>query len=502
MGLFRWLAFALLLTVVPTVTIAASTPGDLAEAASNGDLDRVKNLLAEGVPVDERGKMNATPLMRAAEQQHVDVMKALLTAGADPKATRDGGVAVLHHAAASGSVEAVSLLLAAKADIDVAMTDGRTPLHTALAYKKWDVARALLAAGAKLMATPTGERALMLALDDSYLKQSLGEDLPYLDIGLAKTLVQSGARLDLKDARGYTALHFAAHARQPEMVAFLLQNGLKADEPATAGDTPLDLAAEPATLETLANGFAAVSVMLRALNKNSKLGGDLDDPRIVKKRLFAAGFPSPDAGKLAPRIADIQARRKRTLELLLAAGANPNTANKAGQTPLDNVAYQGDAASVEVLLAAKADPNVVKAKGYSPLMRAAQEANAATVAMLLAHGAQVDLRNEAGETALMRAAIAGGDRDTVAALLAAHPDVNARNSDGQTALIYAVGGRKDFLYDGADNNPDIEPVVSLLLAAGADPRIADNGGNTAISLANDNGKYRAARALLSNAAPR
>ncbi|MBI3676793.1 MAG: ankyrin repeat domain-containing protein [Proteobacteria bacterium] len=466
----------------------------MADAASKDDLAQVETLLADGAPPDDRGTKDATALMLAAEHGYVDVIKVLLAAGADPRATRTGAITALHHAAAGGSVEAVMLLIQAKADIDAATTaTGQTPLLSALISKRWNVARALLTAGAKLTATPLGERALLLALDDSYLKLSaLSEDTPYIDTNLAGDLIQRGARIDLKDSRGDSLLHLAAHARQPEMVSFLLKRGLKVNEQNIIGDTPLKLATDSSSLELLVTGMATLMSMPFGSGP-----GNRPDFRTTMKILASRGFPSPGAGELAPRLEEIHLRRKRTLEILLASGADPNPSNKEGDTPLTDLAVNGDSPSVEILLVAGANSNVVRVHGYSPLMRAAAEGNADVVKALLAHGAQVDLRNEIGETALMSGAKGGGDRDTVAALLAAHPDVNARNNDGQTALMYAVGARKVDITEG-DYNADLEDVVSELLAAGADPSIQDKDGNTALSLAKSP-KYQTALPLLRKA---
>jgi len=61
------------------------------EAAVNGDLPRVRELLARGVPADVRTvgmyplgmEWNVTPLMCAAAKGHVEILRALLDAGAD-----------------------------------------------------------------------------------------------------------------------------------------------------------------------------------------------------------------------------------------------------------------------------------------------------------------------------------------------------------------------------------------------------------------------------------
>jgi uncharacterized protein len=79
---------------------------------------------------------------------------------------------------------------------------------------------------------------------------------------------------------------------------------------------------------------------------------------------------------------------------------------------------------------------------------------------LLAKGANPDIRDNAGNTPLIVAAQLGFPEGS-AALIDGKANVNAANSSGETALIVAVQ-RRDMIN------------VRLLLAAGANPKIADH----------------------------
>ena len=62
----------------------AIAPGEaLREAARQGDLERVVELLAQGVPVDAPTRYGATPLFYAADRGHFDVVGLLVERGAD-----------------------------------------------------------------------------------------------------------------------------------------------------------------------------------------------------------------------------------------------------------------------------------------------------------------------------------------------------------------------------------------------------------------------------------
>src|SRR5208337_4972652 len=116
------------------------------------------------------------------------------------------------------------------------------------------------------------------------------------------------------------------------------------------------------------------------------------------------------------------------VKALLAAGANVDTANRYGVTPLAQASINGNAQIVEALLKAGADANTFQAEGQTALMSAARSGNAEVVKALLDHGAEVNAKESwRGQTALMWAA--AENHPAVVQVLVDHgADVNAVSS--------------------------------------------------------------------------
>ena len=157
-------------------------------------------------------------------------------------------------------------------------------------------------------------------------------------------------------------------------------------------------------------------------------------------------------------------------EMLLDAGAKPNTADEYGETPLTLACSNGDATLVGKLLAAGADANAARWDGETALMIAAGAGSVDAVNLLAARGANLNVaESRHGQTALMWAA-AEHHSEVVKALIAHGANVRAVSKHGFTALVFAA--TKD----------DIQSAEALL-AAGADPNYALPEGSTVLSVA-------------------
>lgn len=207
--------------------------------------------------------------------------------------------------------------------------------------------------------------------------------------------------------------------------------------------------------------------------------------------------------------------QSESVKALIKAGAEVNSNNKDGFTPLMNAAQHDrrppNVDNIKILLKAGANVNAKDDSGKTALMYASETRRgygqsqficADIVKELIKSGANVNIRDEWGGTALMYVAeslahayytstqdyfaygivINVGDEviNTVKALIKAKANVNIRDRNGQTALINAV---KLADYDSEASKHALLETLNLLTKARADVNIRDNYGKTALDYA-------------------
>lgn len=141
---------------------------------------------------------------------------------------------------------------------------------------------------------------------------------------------------------------------------------------------------------------------------------------------------------------------------------------KPGKTKLMDAAQRGDGSAFRTALAGGDRLTDVDASGWTPLMYAASSYSNSEESEILKAGVNVNARSKRGETALMASAVTGmADED----LLESGVDVNAANDVGMTALmLLAQRGNAD--------------EIAILLKAGANARMKDAAGRTAMDYLN------------------
>jgi len=142
----------LLLTTIAAVLLVGCGEGsrhlNLYEAAESGDIEAVKQHLADGTDIELKCTgCGSTALGHAAKHGHNEIAELLIENGADVSAKSESGGTPLHLAALMGHKEIAELLIAKGADVNAKSEDGWTPLHYVAGEEHKEVVELLIAKG-------------------------------------------------------------------------------------------------------------------------------------------------------------------------------------------------------------------------------------------------------------------------------------------------------------------------------------------------------------------
>jgi ankyrin repeat protein len=301
--------------------------------------------------------------------------------------------------------------------------------------------------------------ALVATLAASNDGGGLADAVKNRNIQYAKALLLEPLEVNVAQGDGSTALHWAVHFGDTDLVDRLIRSGANVNATTDLGATPLYLA---------------------CLNADSVM-----------------------------------------VETLLRSGANSRSALGTGETSLMTCARTGNAGAVAAIIAHGADVNATeRSHGQTALMWAVSEQHVESVRILIEHGADVHARTfphrafvarripyvgeqrghnsgewvMQGESTPLLLAGRTGSVDIARLLLAAHADVNEAAPDGNTPLSIAAHSKQGelaaFLLDnGADPNvagPGYTPLHSAVLRSDPNLIVAliKHGGNPDAPLTN------------------
>ncbi|HET9269529.1 MAG TPA: ankyrin repeat domain-containing protein [Vicinamibacterales bacterium] len=366
------------------------------------------------------------------------------------------------------------------------------------------------------------------------------------DGAAVRRLLAQKADVNVPQADGATALHWAVYREDVETVDALLKAGANAKAANQYGATPLSMAAENGNAaivkrlleagasanERMANDDTAlmmaartgnVAVITLLLDHGADVNASEKTRGTTALMWAAAQGHVPAVKLLVDRGADVRAvsapawqdrpvryakatdprpsqGRNQDLVVSQVGPRNTRARDGGGLTPLVFAVRANDLESVRILLAAGADVNQTTRYGWSPLLVATQNRYYQLASYLLDHGADPNLTNKGGWSPLYLAVdnrnIEGGDYPVPKAdmdslgfiekVIAKGADVNWRV---QESTWYRTVFTSQWVHeDGAtafwraSQSSDLA-VMRLLLKHGADPNIATNVGVTPLQVA-------------------
>jgi len=323
----------------------------------------VEPLLSKGADVNAHAARGQTALMWAVAQQHPKVVQVLLEGGADIRARSRTYPQVVETGNRGGS-----------GDVSTVLRGGSTPLLFAARVGDVESARLLIAAGADVNdALPDGVSAVVLAAHSGHG-------------ALGALLLEKGANPNAAEA-GYSALHAAVDRSDVNLVQALLRHGANPDirlvkgTPARRDSNDFQLASRliGSTPYLLAAKFVEVDIM-RALSAG---GADVQTamPDGTTALMLVAGQGESRARTDFVRrnetrrqicvcdggVVESESQVLSAMTVALAAGADVNAVNNAGDSAIHFAAAMGFDSVVQLLADKGANVNVKNKRGLTPL---------------------------------------------------------------------------------------------------------------------------------------
>lgn len=359
-------------------TIESCTPLLLALEWSQEDMSIC--LIENGATVSSRDRQGNTPLHHAAKNDLDEATKLLLAKGANPNVTNEDGDTPLHIACNNRSRHIVQLLLEQGALVDSQDSTGGRPLHVALQFPDQSLAQLLLKYGAD--ATAPDER----GRTPLHLAATGGQ------IGVVTHLLDEGANIDAADSEKMTPLMHASTDRlSTNGLELLLERGANIDQVDEKERTALHVAIDNYNMEAAAiliKKGAGVKGRLRpdtypmehVAHRNVLHRASESQPIVLEFLLNNGDFDveyRERHGWTALALA-VEANNEDCVKLLLEHGANPDATARCDcdlhhKVPASHkAAKMGYVGVLQMLLDAGADPNSQDGFANTPLVWAAE----------------------------------------------------------------------------------------------------------------------------------
>jgi ankyrin repeat protein len=300
-------------------------------------------------------------------------------------------------------------------------------------------------------------------------------------------LMRISERTNHSNKKGDTPLHEAVRSGNSDIVQILLRNDAEAEVFNKDGDTPLHVACQ-------VNNLTAVSHLMDRnayLNNRNKNGDSPLDCAIRRGHTTLVKYI-------------LKADKTSVMDL-----------NTNGHTPVHLAADIGDVLMLDYLLQVMPEVNVCTDGGDTPLHIASLRGHTDVVAFLLSKGADPNTANKHGNTALHLASVRG-HINAMRTLMESDAQVNARNKEGNTPLhLVCLQGQANATRCLVKHNADADVknrekntplhlagikgeigVIKSLIESNCDINIPDKHGDTILHQCARNGKIDIVKLLV------
>uniref|UniRef100_A0A1S4GZ44 Ankyrin n=1 Tax=Anopheles gambiae TaxID=7165 RepID=A0A1S4GZ44_ANOGA len=397
--------FASFLETHPDYDVNADANAEILHyAVLSGNVELLNLLLDQCHDLNQRDEDGQTPLEVACKLSNVEMVKALTNAGARWYTNGEHGysqyswiflnndqdaiVFLKNNELLSGKVAGACVTLFLQycddgnEEIVEFMLANETVEYGALypatvRFRRLNVLRFLIESDRKVSSNVNRKEGSM-GLTPLQIAARMG----YADV--AKILLEQGAKVQLRDAHGNSALHYAVECGCVKTVRLLLRHGASVGVRNSLGQSPLEIAIarEHRKLVRLLahSGQKVDSVMLPERLRN---GAIVEDLLPVAKRFEYSLSPGDVSSDTFTPLH--HARDERAIQQFLQLYEIDVASPRYRTTPLHLACLSNDPLRVRALLKHGADPTLANSEGRTPLLLAVGNRSTSIVQTLLEH---------------------------------------------------------------------------------------------------------------------
>lgn len=447
-------------------------------AAQKGDIETIKQCLANDVRINIQDEHGNTALHLATLHGHKEIVQLLLKTRLDNSyfailcgkrahiLKNKNGETPVHCAACQDDTTLLELLLKqnnfANNQKKHPNDDGLTPLLLAVYYGKINNALLLIKEVGHTQRDKNKKTILHIAVERNHknliehlvqfkdlinsVDKKGNTPLIYANNESFNILAQHGADITKCSSDG-TWLHSAVKKNDPLMISTAIAKNIPLDAKDSAGNTAVMYAGKANNITVCNQLFdAGVNINLQnnagdSLLHIAALNGYLELTKELVSRKNIVIDVKDNNGKTPLHIAGLK-NNELIADLLLDNGAKINERTDLGNTIIAIAADSGNDSLLSRLIKRPgADVNICDTSRITPLMKAVTSGNRLSVIMLLNSGAQTSSRDNCGQTALHFAANTDSLLITKDLLEKNHLLLNATDFQGNSPLHIALQNR-------------------------------------------------------------
>ena len=373
----------------------------MSASLGTGDSKTLTWLIQQGVDVNHCNKDGCTAVQGAAQKENLDVLKLLHSNGANiHQESSNGTNCIMSASLRTGDCKTVKWLIQQGVDVNYCNKDGWTAVHGAAQKGNLDMLKLLHSTGANIhQETSNGSNCIMSA--------ALGTG----DCKTVTWLIQQGVDVNHCNKDGWTAVHWAAHEGNLDVLKLLHSNGANIHQESSDGSNCIMSA-------SLGTGDSKTVTWL------IQQGVDVNH---CNKDGWTAVHGAAHEGNL-----DV-------LKLLHSNGANIHQETSDGTNCIMSASLgTGDCKTLTWLTQQGVDVNHCNKDGWTAVQGAAQKGNLDVLKLLHSNAANIHQETSNSTNCIMSASLGTGDCKTLTWLIQQGVDVNHCNKDGWTAVHWAA----------------------------------------------------------------